>query len=242
MPALKRMWVIGSPPCTALCQVNARFIIRNMSPDGVRAMLEEGRLHLTCMAHVYDIHVQSGRCVLHEHSATAASRSEPCISRLLAHPDIGGVVSHPCEYGLLAPPTDGIMRPAMKPTTWMSNSTFMLDRLKRRCQTNHAHQQLAGGSANDADNYPLGPVVKRLRGIRDTTDKRKHFDTDGIASSNRVSRSPGYVFKCERRPSTTSYTCCRWCVGGEQFPRKDLRDIPWGRRQEITLGSGFKAA
>ena len=68
----------------------------------------------------------------------------------------------------------------------------MLDRLRRRCQRDHVHQQLVSGRANAAENYPLELVVEILRGMRDTADKRMHFDNGDTEASNLIALSPGY--------------------------------------------------
>ena len=79
-------------------------------------------------------------------------------------------VSDQSEYGVLTPGPDGEPMDAKKPTKWMSSSPHMLKRLPKRCSKNDVHQQLVGGRAKAAENYPLELITQILRGMRDTAD------------------------------------------------------------------------
>ena len=73
---LQPMWVVGSPPCTAFCQMNTKLNFKRMAPEKVRDLLADGRLHLTFMAQIYRKQLSAGRYFLHEHPSTAASWRE----------------------------------------------------------------------------------------------------------------------------------------------------------------------
>ena len=88
---------------------------------------------------------------------------------------MSALVSHQCEYGLLTPDSDGVPNPAKKPTIWMSSSSFMLERLSRRCSGNHTHQHLSGGRAKAAEDYSIELITEILRGMRDTADAEEKW-------------------------------------------------------------------
>ena len=92
------------------------------------------------------------------------------MEKLLKEKNVSTTVSDQCEYGLLTPGTDGVPMRAEKSTKWASSSPHMLKRLSKRCQKDHVHQQLVGGRAKGAENYPLDLISEILRGIRDTAD------------------------------------------------------------------------
>ena len=135
-----------------------------MTPERVESLRQEAVRHLHFVASLYRIQLAGGRHFLHEHPATATSWSDPWIARLLKHPRVGSVVSDQCEYGLLTPDADGIPTPAKKPIRWMSSSSFMLQRLSRRCSGDHVHQHLVGRRAKAAEEYSIEPVTGNLAG------------------------------------------------------------------------------
>ena len=80
------------------------------------------------------------------------------------------VTANPCMYGLETPSSvDGPPAPAMKPTRFLTSSIYMARRLQKRCDHNHVHQQLVGGSCKDAAYYPLPLIRAMLRAMHDTT-------------------------------------------------------------------------
>ena len=126
--------------------------------------------HLRFVIGLYKIQLDGGRHFLHEHPETATSWNDPSMNKLLKEKRVSTTVSDQCEYGLLTPGPEGAPIAAKKPTKWMSSSPHMLKRLSKRCSKNHVHQQLVGGRAKDAENYPLELITQILRGIRDTAD------------------------------------------------------------------------
>ena len=231
------MWVIGSPPYTAFCQMHVKFNFRRMPPERVQALFADGRLHLQFMAQIYERQIAAGRYFLHEHPSSAQSWNEMCIRRILDRPNVDVAISYQCEYGLLTPSTDCIMRPAMTPTKWMSSSHFMLDRLRRRCQRNHVHQHLIDGRAKAAENYPSELSVEMLRGMRDTADQNMHFDCDDAYAVTALALTPGHGF-ADVSPDLRAHHVA--AVTGALSETNDRSNISvtyvGGRRQELTLG------
>lgn len=162
-------WLTGSPPCGPVSSwqnINAP----RMDPQRRLEHFAEGRMHLRFMINLYMIQLRAGRYFLHAHPETASSWTEDAMRKLMSQPTVDRMVSHQCEYGLFSTSSDGEMRLSKKPTRWLSNSPFMLERLKRRCSGQHEHQQLTGGRARHAETYPPDLILEILRGMRDTAD------------------------------------------------------------------------
>ena len=166
----KPTWVIGCPPCTFFSRWNQGMNHRKMDPNVVEELRKEAVRHLRFVIGLYKIQLDGGRHFLHEHPETATSWNDPSMNKLLKEKRVSTTVSDQCEYGLLTPGPEGAPIAAKKPTKWMSSSPHMLKRLSKRCSKNHVHQQLVGGRAKDAENYPLELITQILRGIRDTAD------------------------------------------------------------------------
>ncbi len=157
--------VVGSPPCTMFSRLNV-----NLNADKVGEVEWEKRLRsaevlLTFAAAVYKMQVLGGRHFLHEHPAGATSWTHPAIVKLRALEGVGAVVSHQCEFGLETTTADGRRALAMKPTRFMSSAPAVLEALSRRCQGDHVHAPLLGGTrARDAAVYPPGLCEAIARG------------------------------------------------------------------------------
>ena len=158
-------FIIGSPPCTAFCAWNHHMNFREMDPERVRRMLEEGRVHLQFMASLYQLQIDAGRFFVHEHPATAVSWDERCILKILAHNDVHLMKSDQCQFGLTTPGLGGKPMPALKPTKFMTNSVPMAELLSRTCKPIN-FQSLAGGRCAAAAFYPLPLLRNLIKGIR----------------------------------------------------------------------------
>ena len=64
-----------------------------MDPRRVEELRAEGLLHLSFMTNLYNIHVDGGRYVLHEHPATANSWDAPCMQEILSLDGVNVVIS-----------------------------------------------------------------------------------------------------------------------------------------------------
>ena len=82
-----------------------------MPKDKVERMLKEGRLHLRFVISLYQLQLEAGRHILHEHPAGALSWQVDHTTRLFRYFNLDSVVSHQCEYGLLTPRRGGCSHP-----------------------------------------------------------------------------------------------------------------------------------
>ena len=58
-------FLIGSPPCSAWCAGKTHMNIRNMDPEKVEAILEEGRINLRSVARMYRPQMVNKNFVVH---------------------------------------------------------------------------------------------------------------------------------------------------------------------------------
>ena len=168
----KPEWLIGSPPCTPFCNLNQYLNYPKLPREQVQKLKADGMLHLTFMCRLYRLKSDGGRFFLHEHPQTAVSWVERCMLKTAQLPNVDAVVGDLCQFGLMVQSKDGSLLPAKKPTKWMSNSPWMLQRLAKRCLGDHQHHTLLGGKAHGAEEYPIDLVVEILRGTRDTRDMK----------------------------------------------------------------------
>ena len=71
-------------------------------------------------------------------------------------------------FGMSAVDRDGVRKPVLKPTRWMSNAPMLLHRLSRRCEGRHAeHARLLGGRVAGVAIYPPGLVIAIVKGLQD---------------------------------------------------------------------------
>ena len=75
---------------------------------------------------------------------------------LLAREDVILTEADQCAYGLMTPDRKGRPCPAKKPTKLATNSTWISQELKRKCDRQHTHQPLVAGRAQQAAVYPPG--------------------------------------------------------------------------------------
>ena len=141
--------------------------IKQMSPERVEALLQEGRRHLHFAISLCHLQLRDGLHFLFEHPSCAKSWHDNWMVRLLEHPRVTSVVSDQCMYGLTTPSEKdpSVRLPAMKPTKFMTSSPAMASQLSRRCDKKHVHQHLTGGRCKDAAFYPPKLVRAILKGI-----------------------------------------------------------------------------
>ena len=162
--AQKPYLVIGSPPCTAVCQLNQRFNYKRMRPEEVQRRMVEGRVLLEFAAQVYRLQLAGGRHFVHEHPASASSWAEPCMQRLRCTPGVSEAVGDQCRFGLRSAGEHGALGPAKKPTRLLSSAGCVLRELGRRCLGDHTHVRLLGGRrAADAAQACAGPFSAASR-------------------------------------------------------------------------------
>ena len=172
--------LIGSPMCTAFCQLNHINYFK-MHPEEKRRRVHYGRRHLEICAKMYQIQHDVVRYFLHEHPAGASSWEEECIRTILNKDGVMRVVGDQCRYGLMTKDQNGVGF-AKESTGFMTNSPCVAAQLNRRCPNNrqhqiHQHVVLTNGRAKAAQVYPSGLCRAICRGIRQQliTDQKGQF-------------------------------------------------------------------
>ena len=117
--------------------------------------------------HIYEYQRSKGRFFLHEHPWLARSWNIDELKALEAHVDVQKVRAYLCQYGMVAKidGTQGELGPAMKPTGFMTNSSFVATELSARCKKDHTHVPLMGGKAKVAAIYPRKWCESIFRGL-----------------------------------------------------------------------------
>ena len=85
--AEKPFFVIGSPPCTMFSSLMI-FNRTRMDPQKYQQKLSEARVLLGFVAEIYQLQVDGGRHVLHEHPQGASSWKETAIQKILQIPAV----------------------------------------------------------------------------------------------------------------------------------------------------------
>ena len=119
-------------PCREYTPLNRYVNHPRLHPAEVEARRREARTHLEFVASLYRRQLQKGLRFVHEHPLTAGSWEEGCIQELLAHRGVDSVVGDMCTQGMRLQDSEGIERPVLKPTRWLSSSPCVLQR--RDCQ------------------------------------------------------------------------------------------------------------
>ena len=199
-----------------------------MSPQRVKAILNEGRRHLHFVISLYKIQLEGGRHFLHEHPQSATSWEDAQMKRLRSHPRVGTMVSDQCQYGLTTPGLEGNLMPAKKPTCWASISIQMLSRLSARCPGDHEHQHLIGGRAANAAFYPPELITNILRGMRDTADA-EYMEVDEDVSMDTAMHSAGALHDIPA------------CSIGAAYRESDLSHTNAQRRVTFKFLNGYSS-
>ena len=118
------------------------------------------------MISIYKLQVEGGRLFLHEHPSHARSWHMKEVRNLMKEQDVTLVESDKCMLGLKTWGTSKAkLKPAKKPTKFMTNSRAMGRELERACDQQHDHQHLVDGRAAAAARYPPGLCRAMCRGI-----------------------------------------------------------------------------
>ena len=90
--------VMGTPMCTAF---SAWQHINNSKrdPEIVAREYAQGLRHLSFCCEPYAYQVESGRYVLHEHSAQATSWHTDVVKKIMTMENVSRTVGHQCQYG-----------------------------------------------------------------------------------------------------------------------------------------------
>ena len=124
--------LVGSPPCTAYSNLQNLNKCRPGGEEKVAAMQEEAQVHLDFVAKLYLMQIAAKRYFVHEHPTSATSWYVDSIQQIANSPTVMKANAHLCAYGLTA--TDELGEaPALKPTTFLTNSVCLHKALGRRC-------------------------------------------------------------------------------------------------------------
>ena len=122
--------------------------------------------HILFCLKLFRMQMHRGNYFLMEHPAHADSWKIPEVVEFLKMGGVDHVVADQCMYGLKTRGSaDGEELPAKKPTRFVSNSWCVLQELSTRCDRSHVHQQLMGGRAAGAAEYPDELCNAFCRGI-----------------------------------------------------------------------------
>ena len=145
----------GNPDLLIVCPPCGTFsILQGLSQDKkdptVWALkVQEGKELLEFAMKLFRWQVHRGKLAIFEHPSTSRAWHEPSVTALLHRPDVWRVRADQCQYGLMV---NG--RPSKKPTDFMVTGEEIANHLQRRCCGAHEHQQLIGGLARVAQEYP----------------------------------------------------------------------------------------
>ena len=131
--ALRPYLLIGSPPCTDWCAMNARLSHPRMDPGDVERRVELANVNPQFVASLYWEQFERGCHFLHEHPLTAESWHSAILQPLFDDPRVATVVGHMCRQGMRMPGKDGKVRPVKKATRWAISAECVLKRLGIRC-------------------------------------------------------------------------------------------------------------
>ena len=154
----KPLFVIGSPPCTAL-SVMQNINKNRRDPKIVRAEEEEAKEHVRSCVGLCKIQIENRRYFVHEHPAGAASWQMAEMIKVAMMPGVDIVTMDMCCFGMTAE-KDGIEGPVRKRTKIASNSKEVLKRIDRKCpndipgEAKHQHIVLESGRPKNAQVYP----------------------------------------------------------------------------------------
>ena len=120
--------VVGRPLCTEFSALQALIRGRAGERDRLRR-LAEARVLLGFAVEVCWLQLCAGRQYLHEHLAAASSWKEGIVDRLRRDLRGGEVTCHQRRYTLVTSGPGGVPVPPRRPTTFLSSSPLILDRL-----------------------------------------------------------------------------------------------------------------
>ena len=173
--------VVGSPPCTVFSMI--QHLNMHIQNEDWREKFEirkaQAIKHLRFCSVLYRLQSAEGRYFLHEHPHGASSWDLDIMKNLEKLLGAVKVRADQCEYGLTTS-VKGEVRPAKKPTSFLTNSRFIGEELSRTCSGDNSHFSLMEGRAAKAAEYPPELCKSICRGIV----RQKEFDMLCLLSSN----------------------------------------------------------
>ena len=159
--------IVLSPPC---CVFSPLRNLTNYKRDAAEVQEEEqqGRLHLDFAVSLAFLQLRNGRGFVFEHPKGAKSWRTETLQSLAQHREVFSIQLDMCAFGLHG---GGGLR--KKPTLVLTNIEPLVRALSKRCDQQHSHQPIEGGSLSRASaHYTDAFVDAILKGIR----KYVHFE------------------------------------------------------------------
>ena len=159
--------VIGSPPCAAFSVLRG---LAKMEPEALRERWRLGCAHLKFCIGVYRWQLSRGKHFLHEHPWGASSWRLEMMESLLSQEGLYLACGDQCAFGQTAwhrnERGQWEKRLARKRTGWLTSMRELAVVLSRKCNGQHLHASMIGGTARPTERYPPRLVRAILRTIR----------------------------------------------------------------------------
>ena len=163
--------LIGSPKCSAFSQLMA---FGNMEPSKYADLLKQGITHLKWCVKLYHRQMDDGNYFVHEHPLGAKSWHLNFMKEILDRDGVFFERGDMCPFGMTSQDADGEEGRVLKASGWMTNAECIAKEVGQRCSNyyavdpadRHAHVELIGGKAKQAEVYPVKLVYSILRGFR----------------------------------------------------------------------------
>ena len=189
--------LVGSPPCTAYSNLQNLNKCRPGGEEKVAAAQLKAQVHLDFCAKLYSIQLAAKRYFVHEHPTSATSWKVKSIQQIADSPTVLTAKAHMCAYGMMSADKDG-EGPALKPTTFLTNSVCLHRALGKRCPGHERHVHLMEGRAAKAQEYPRGLCRAMVVGIVE----QARLDASGMVSIQCVEGEDGWedIMNVEHEP------------------------------------------
>ena len=152
------LFLIGSPPCTAMSQMQ-NINKERRDPETVKKEIRAAEEHVRFCVTLYKLQVKNRRYFVHEHPAGASSWQMKEMIELVMMTGVDVTTFDMCCFGMVAT-QDGEEGPVRKRTKLASNSKEIHKRVNRKCPNDtgegerHVHVVLEGGRTKNAQVYP----------------------------------------------------------------------------------------
>ena len=154
----KPLFLIGSPPCTAM-SVMQNINKERRDPAVVRREIQAAEEHIRFCIVLYKLQIKNRRYFVHEHPEGASSWKMQEMVELAMMPGVNVVTFDMCCFGMVAT-QDGREGPVRKRTRLASNSKEVIKRVDKKCPNDsgigekHVHVVLEGSRTKNAQVYP----------------------------------------------------------------------------------------
>lgn len=184
---------------------------------------------------------QQGLYYLFEHPRYASSWQEKCVIDMIKKH--GGVKTNAdlCQYGMQINDLSGAIKPAKKPTTFLTNAPQVAGELSDQCCGNHDHANLYSGNVvRTTQEYPDESCKSILKGLI------KQIQTDGRARHvNQVSQVPEESISCSRELHNTELSTVYKeefydDMSGEKLDPKGVREAREEEMKEVYKHDLYK--